>query len=642
MKTRLILILIASLLLSAVATAQQYSIRANRGLNLRAEPSVNAALAGTVSAGAILQVVDHVGSWLKINHEGREVWLADWLNFSRVGDVGQPSTQASGSAQIDNCCRAGWNCTFDFDFIMGKWTYDDNDGQCFSPRQETVDGVIIEGSQLFIEGVKHAFDIIRSSSPAWHTYVVTGPVKIREAFGKVGTGTLERSINMKDISTYPEDSPLAQLAANIVMRTCGLHRWLVEDGVTIPEIASLVEVADCDTISLDDLIDIFSGWLCDQGEGWLDGAMAAYKDQRCDFLLMPLHGTVISGPDNFTGRILAALNLLKDRAPHWYAYVVLGPTKIIGGPWITGTHAHEGRIAIAPSHANERSFGLAGTLLHESCHVNRIRHIPPGTTDPFDTVEGFSLEENICEVMRVGALKEVDPSMPPNPHLQAALDHYFSNGGVYDLQAAADEQRELALRLLSTLSPLSNESELFGNCCAAGWDCPHDQNWLNGYLAYQKDECGGPPQIGSCCYAGWNCTFDFDWIMGRWAYDDNDRQCTAPLQETVDGVVIEGSSDFINSIKRAFDLIEDRSPEWYVLAINGALKIRESPGKTGTGTLEQSMNYRTDNSGFLQLSATSGGNGHRDDRLQLTSMARTGLSRPDAAGGSSDVRLSHP
>ena len=167
-------------------------------------------------------------------------------------------TQTEPTTQIDNCCLAGWNCTFDFDFIMGKWTYDDNAGQCFSPRQETVDGVIIEGSDLFIKGVKYAFDLIQASSPEWHTLVTSGAVKIREAYGKIGTGTLEQSLNLKDISTYPADSPLAQLAADIVMRNCHIHKWLAEKGAPAPEIASISEVADCSTVSAEDLLDIFS------------------------------------------------------------------------------------------------------------------------------------------------------------------------------------------------------------------------------------------------------------------------------------------------------------------------------------------------------------------------------------------------
>lgn len=601
MKLNLTVLVIAICLLCSAAAAQPYSIRANRGLNLRAAPSVNAEIAATVQAGGILQVVDHVDGWLKINNGGTVVWLADWVNYSRVEDGDQTSSQTTSkapsqtgtSAHIDNCCLAGWNCTFDFDFIMGKWTYDDNDGQCFLPRQETVDGVIIEGSELFITGVKHAFVLIRDSSPEWYTYVTTGAIKIREAFGNVGTGTLEQSLNLKDISTYPADTPIGQLAADIVMRNCHIHRWLAGNGVSVPEIEPLADVADCETVSLDDLLDIFSGWLCTQGQDWLVGEMAAYKDQRCDDPRIPLHGTLIDGTETFASQILAALNLLKDRAPHWYAYVVQGPTRIRGGPWVTGSHALHGKIEIAPSHANESTITLAGTLLHEACHVNRVRHIAPGTTDAFDTVEGFSVEENICEVMRVGALKEVDPTRPPNPYLQAALNHYYSNGGAYDLQAAADEQRELALHLLSTLSPESSESELFGNCCTEGWNCTHDQEWLNGYLAYQNNECEVPPQIGSCCYAGWNCTFDFDWIMGRWVYDDNDGQCFSPTQTTVDGVIIEGSDDFIDGISRALQLIKDSSPEWYTLAINGALKIRESPGKSGSGTLERSMNLHS-------------------------------------------------
>ena len=115
-----------STLLLGIASAQEYSIRANRGLNLRAAPSLNADIADTVRAGSILQVVGKSGSWLKINRSGNEVWLADWVNFSRL-DSSEPSEAPQPTAPIDNCCFVDRQCQSDQEWIDGYWAYQHNE-----------------------------------------------------------------------------------------------------------------------------------------------------------------------------------------------------------------------------------------------------------------------------------------------------------------------------------------------------------------------------------------------------------------------------------------------------------------------------------------------------------------------------------
>ena len=92
MIVRFIATIAAMLMLGALAAAQEYSIRANRGLNLRAAPSLTADIAGTVRSGAILQVVGESGRWLMVNWPGNDVWLANWVDFSRVDNSSQPPT----------------------------------------------------------------------------------------------------------------------------------------------------------------------------------------------------------------------------------------------------------------------------------------------------------------------------------------------------------------------------------------------------------------------------------------------------------------------------------------------------------------------------------------------------------------------
>jgi hypothetical protein len=146
--------------------------------------------------------------------------------------------------------------------------------------------------------------------------------------------------------------------------------------------------------------------------------------------------------------------------------------------------------------------------------------------------------------------------------------------------------------------PAGSMSSSIDNCCFAGWRCGSDQEWVNGYWAYQNNLCDASSasrtgSVDSCCQLGWNCTFDFDWIIGKWAYDDTGGQCGMPIQEVVDGVIIEGSNAFVAKIKSAMNLVKGGSPEWYAYSINGARKIREFPWTAGNGTLEQSYNLTT-------------------------------------------------
>ena len=128
-------VFVACFLFLGVASAQEYSIRANRGLNLRTAPSLNADIAETVLSGAVLQVVGKFNRWLKINLNGREVWLADWVNYSRV-ESGEPSGSQQPTAQIDNCCFVNRQCTTNQEWTDGYWAFQRNEcpsGQPVAP-----------------------------------------------------------------------------------------------------------------------------------------------------------------------------------------------------------------------------------------------------------------------------------------------------------------------------------------------------------------------------------------------------------------------------------------------------------------------------------------------------------------------------
>lgn len=184
--------LIAFCLLVALASAQPYSIRANRGLNLRTEPSLTADIADTVPSGSILQVVGKLNRWLKIDRNGREVWLADWVNFSRVDESAaapNPQPASAAPANVDNCCFVDRQCQSDAEWEAGYWAYQNR--QCAAPAQlqpvppaqpvaSTPSRPQIEGSVRFVARVEAALDLMQRSAPEWYDYVSRYVDLIRE------------------------------------------------------------------------------------------------------------------------------------------------------------------------------------------------------------------------------------------------------------------------------------------------------------------------------------------------------------------------------------------------------------------------------------------------------------------------------
>ena len=192
------------------------------------------------------------------------------------------------------------------------------------------------------------------------------------------------------------------------------------------------------------------GWNCTNAlDRWL-GEKVVREGFECGMPVQVAYGrTVLDGSETFIAQTVAALEYLKSRVPHWYAYIVNGVPKIRGGPFGPGTFALGDAVNIAPPHAREGPVVYAGTLLHEACHVNRYNDGSDSTTGPNDIAGAVPVEENICETMREGALTEANPSRPPNPWLAEAIAFYRSHGGHYDFQAAANGQRDRAFWLLS-------------------------------------------------------------------------------------------------------------------------------------------------------------------------------------------------
>ena len=186
------------------------------------------------------------------------------------------------------------------------------------------------------------------------------------------------------------------------------------------------------------------------------------------------------------------------------------------------------------------------------------------------------------------------------------------------------------------LGALAVSASDIDNCCFVDRQCQSDQDWVNGYWAFQKNQCHAPAssqptgvsaQIDNCCFIDRQCTTDQEWTDGYHAYQNNqcavpagsgaptssqtvsaspahidnccflDRQCQTVQDYWVEGyhafqnnqcgapgqlvlsvdqadnkrraLRIEGSARLIAAVNAALDLLKARAPHWYVYTVFG-------------------------------------------------------------------------
>ena len=242
--------------------------------------------------------------WLKINRNGNEVWLADWVGFTRVADGGQTQSQ------IDNCCYVDRQCHSDADWTSGYWAFQSNqcaaplksrlqissqpansstgsidnccflDWQCnsddewlsgfhaFQTNQCKHPGVVIEGSEAFVIRIEEALDFLKNRSPEWYAYATGGLDKIREDPERSSSGVFAdtRTYVMpssRALGGSDRESSLISLAGGMVHEACHVHYW--EAGLSVkgwenelPCVQMQLEVTEAV-----DPRDRFSPWLRD-------------------------------------------------------------------------------------------------------------------------------------------------------------------------------------------------------------------------------------------------------------------------------------------------------------------------------------------------------------------------------------------
>ncbi len=237
MKTKLLAAMIVVFMLHSVASAQEdYYIRTDSRINLRATYSLEGEKVETVPEGTTLHVVGRFNRWLKIDRNGDVLWLADWVNYTRVGNGGgQESSQTQEESQsespqiVDNCCFVDRQCHTEHEWTSGYWAFQNN--HCSAPARSTESGIVIEGSETFAIQVERALDILKNRAPMWYAYVIGGLAKIREVPLSQGTGVNpDRRIfslgpNHAFLPGFSSESGIIWLAGVLVHEACHVHRY---------------------------------------------------------------------------------------------------------------------------------------------------------------------------------------------------------------------------------------------------------------------------------------------------------------------------------------------------------------------------------------------------------------------------------
>jgi len=119
----------------------------------------------------------------------------------------------------------------------------------------------------------------------------------------------------------------------------------------------------------------FLNWQCETDTDWWAGYQAKQRNQ-CD-ASSPGLSLIIEGSPDFTWRTQAALDLLLDKAPWWYAYALNGLNKIRQNAVGIGVNVPEKVFDLEyhddnpphPSHEPTDAAARASDLVHEATHV---------------------------------------------------------------------------------------------------------------------------------------------------------------------------------------------------------------------------------------------------------------------------------
>jgi len=118
------------------------------------------------------------------------------------------------------------------------------------------------------------------------------------------------------------------------------------------------------------------------------------------------------------------------------------------------------------------------------------------------------------------------------------------------VRSISEKTRLLAIFTALFILSIPTASQI-NNCCGVDRQCDTDEQWISGYWAFQNNECAAPSQqqqssssqsqsqpqpapaatddIDNCCFVDRQCMTEAEWVNGYNAFQNN--QCAAPSQQ---------------------------------------------------------------------------------------------------------------
>ena len=436
MKTKLLLTTIALFFLGSFASAQGYDIRTTSRNNLRAAPSLDGTFLETVPAGTVLHVVGRLNRWLKISRNGNEVWMADWIGYSRIeGSAGAAPLPASNvPAQVDNCCFVDRQCATDADWTEGWHAF--QNGQCAAPAPvqpqtptqpvsnvpANVDNCCFVDRQCLTpadwENGYYAFRDGQCAAPAQ-----AQPQALAQPAGNV-SGPIDNCCMVNRQCHNPDDWDqgfYAYLAGECPV-SGGTRRVAWTPSMPAGVTRLLMNPGN----------DPFNNCCymhhntCHSDGDWQSGSQD-YRNRVCALPAPIPTRPQVEGPPHFIYWMDKAFELIERDAPDWLDYIyssglrdiIMTPTPGGSGfanqswTFVFGYEEGENPDGL-PSY--DQYYGMTGVLVHEACHSIQQR-----TYTQTATVEN----ELTCVEAQLAVLKAIDPGHRWVDAIQGVLDNIY-------------------------------------------------------------------------------------------------------------------------------------------------------------------------------------------------------------------------
>ena len=390
MKAKLIAAMLAMMLFCSFASAQDYCIRVDRRINLRDAASLESNVLETVATGTTRSVTGELNRWLRINRNGREVWMANWVSYSRLencGGTGSPQGTPSGNTNIDNCCFVDRQCQTDQEWTAGYYAFQNNECQAPAGSGTPTSSQPISGASAQIDNccfVDRQCTTDLEWMAGWHAYQ-------NNQCGAHGQSQTVAS-SQPGGRGHPAD------------RHRGCH-WLPQRA-RHPAFHNAYYPARAPGSP-------FSGTIVANRIGNATTSRIGRRVMRPSRTVnarMPSMISIVGEPD-FVNYIEQRLDLLRNRLPHRYDYVLRGLDRIELRPDGGGWFAMPLQRTFFANRVwdSEWDTYASAALVHEACHVHRI---DAGHRVYHCDHEAETREEVVCQEMTLEVLIELDA--PPH------------------------------------------------------------------------------------------------------------------------------------------------------------------------------------------------------------------------------------